>query len=180
MARVDNTQEGGNVNHWKIRAVHGRNYKPIEGMLASLRAGRARMGWSYRADLDLRKIVDVEPTGGMLNSEQQDAEPCRRFLTDIRGQDVLWYLCVPEKRKVTVVRVTGEYDYDRGIKGAFDSGPGYDFRSFRPCEAVASDLDIDSETIGPDVRRWLEVRGRLLRAGPHYAMILNECLVRIT
>lgn len=137
------------------------------------------MGWSFRDDLDLREIVEAESTGGMLNSEQQKAKLCRPFLTDIRVQDVLWYLCVPEKKKVTVVRVTGEYGYDHGIEGVFDSGPGYDFRSFRPCEAMASALDIDSEMIGPDVRRWLEVRRRMMKAGPRYAMILNECLGRI-
>lgn len=179
MARINSAQEGGGVNHWRIRALHGRNHEPIEGMLAELIAGRARMGWSNRDDHDLREIVKAESAGRTLTPEQEDAKRCRPFFTDIRVHDVLWYPSIPEKKKVTVVRVTGEYGYDRGVMGMYDGGEGYDLRSFRPCEAVAAALDIDSETIGPDVRRWLNTRGRMAKAGPHYAMILNNCLGRI-
>ena len=184
VARVNCTYGGDDVNHWKIQAIHGKShepiagvYEPIAGVYAELIAGRARMGWSYRDDLDLREIVAAVSAGRTLTAEQEDAKLCHPFFTDIRVRDVLWYPSIPEKKKVTVVRVNGEYGYDRGIMGVYDSGEDYDFRSFRPCEAVAPSLDVEG---GTEVYKWLYTRGRIRRASPERAVVLSRCLDRIT
>ncbi len=167
------------MNHWKIRAIHGKSHEPITGVhepiagvYAELIAGRARMGWSYRDDLDLREIVAAASAGRTLTAEQEDAKRCQPFFTDIRVRDVLWYPSIPEKKKVTVVRVTGEYGYDRGIKGVYDSGEDYDFRSFRPCEAVAPSLDVKE---GTAVYDWLT---RISHTGGCRAVCASLVVVR--
>ena len=168
------------MNHWRVRAIHGQNHAPIAGVYAELIAGRARMGWSNHDELDLRIIAEAQTAGQTLNSDQEDAAHCLPFFEGIRVHDVLWYPTIPAARKVTVVRVTGEHDYDHGINGVYDGGPGYDFRSVRPCEAVAPSLDLPGETIEQDVANWLNAPGAIARATPQSAVILSSCLDRIT
>ena len=180
MAQANSTQEGDDMNHWRIRAVHGQTREPIAGVYSELIAGRARMGWSYRADLDLRIIAELNMAGQALNEDQKDAARCLPFFESIRVHDVLWYTTIPAARRVTVVRVTGEYDYDHGINGVYDFGLGYDFRSVRPCEAVATNLDMRGEIIEQKVANWLNAPGSITRAIPRSAVALSKCLDRVT
>lgn len=174
------------MNHWRIKAIHGQShepiagvYEPIAGVYAELIAGRARMGWSNRDELDLRIIAKAVLTGQALTDEQKDAKPRLPFFEDIRVHDVLWYPKIPAAGRVTVVRVTGDYAYDHGINGVYDGGLGYDFRSVRPCEAVAPSLTLPGD-LGPDVSQWLNAQGAMGRASPQSAVMLSKCLDRIT
>lgn len=165
------------MNHWKIRAIHGKPLGPIAGVYSELIAGRARIGWSYSDELDLRNIARDIWDDRALTDEQKDAKRCLPFFTGIQMHDVLWYPGIPAAHKVTVVRVTGDYDYDHGINGVYDSGEGYDFRSFRPCEAVAHSLDVEG---GTKVHEWLNTPGRIGQASPEYAVVLSGGLDSVT
>ena len=167
------------MNHWMIRAIDNHR-EPIAGVYSELIAGRARMGWSNRDELDLRIIAEARSVGQALTDEQEDASGCLPFFEGIRTHDVLWYPKMPKAGTVTVVRVTGDYDYDRGVNGVYDGGAGYDLRSVRPCDTVAPSLDLDGEIIGLEVRQWLNAPRRIRRASTESAVVLSRCLDRIT
>ena len=107
-----------------VRTTEKGTGKPVEGVFDELVAGKARIGWSWCDDLDLRKIQDK--WGRNLSEDQRKAKKCLGFLTRVHKDDYLLYPHQPERPKFAVVRVAGEYGYDDGL----DSG---DFRSFRPC-----------------------------------------------
>lgn len=167
------------MNHWRIRAIDNRR-EPIAGVYAELIAGRARMGWSNHDELDLRVIAETGLAGRPLTDKQEKASDCLPFFEGIQVHDVLWYSKIPAAGRVAVVRVSGDYGYDRGVNGVYDGGNGYDLRSFRPCRAVAPSLDLNGEIIGPDARQWLHAPGRIGQASAEYAVVLSRCLDRIT
>ena len=119
---------------------------PVQGVFDELRAGRARIGWSYEDRLDLRLILQKEE---QLDEEEQDARLCLGFLTRPVIGDYLIYPHQPARRQFCVVEVTGEYDYsttENGIKG--------DFRSFRPCSLKTIEpVDWDDEIVPSQLRR---------------------------
>ena len=100
----------------------------ISGIFGELKAGRARIGWSYKTRLDLRQIQAKIHRGDALDKDEQDAKRCLGFLTRVSEGDYLVYPHQPERWRFAVVKVTGEYDYS-----GENEGPDKDFRSFRPC-----------------------------------------------
>ncbi len=130
--------------------------EPIPGVFEELQAGRARIGWSYRDDLDLRKIQEKLKQGSPLNGDEQAAQRCLGFLTKPALDDYLLYPHQPTRRKFCVVQVKGEYDYS----AAEDSLNG-DFRSFRPCSLMTSKpVDMYDEIVPSQLRRSLGIQGR--------------------
>ena len=142
---------------WVLKAFEekdGRRGPSIEGVFDELRHGRARIGWSYDDDLDLRIIRDK---GGDLNEAQEAATKCLPFLTKMEKGDVILYPHQPEEGKFSIVRVTGEYDYDDGLENG-------DFRSVRPCELVSgSPVDMYDEIVTASLRERMGLPGRLSR-----------------
>jgi hypothetical protein len=125
----------------------------------SLKNGEARIGWSYKDDLDLQEIVDVNERGawGTLNPEQQDAWRCHGFVDRARPGDYLFYPNVPEDGQFAVVRLLpGDYRLltgNQSING--------DFRSTRPCELVTlQPLARSDRIVHPWLRRRLGLQGR--------------------
>jgi hypothetical protein len=125
----------------------------------SLQMGTARIGWSYRDDLDLKNIVEINNQGhwSSLNIEQQDAWRCHGFVDRAMPGDHLFYPNVPEYGKFVLVKLAyGDYsllDPNQSING--------DFRSARPCE-LATPVPIlrSDQIVHPWLRRRLSLQGR--------------------
>ena len=128
---------------------------PIPGVFEELRAGRARIGWSYQDDLDLRFMKEKISKGTPLNKAQKDAKRCLGFLTRVASKDYLIYPHQPDRGQFCVVQVTGEYDYSPAEKGL-----NGDFRSFRPCSLMTAEPVAMYDEIVP-----AQLRYRLGRPG---------------
>ena len=116
--------------------------QPIPGIFAELQAERARIGWSYRDDLDLRLIQNNIQQGQPLNQAQQKAKRCLGFLTRVVPNDYLLYPHQPNRGEFCVVQVTGDYNY---LTAA--NSPNGDFRSVRPCSLLTPN---PIDMYGPD------------------------------
>ena len=136
---------------WVVKAVEEGSGRPVEGVFEELAAGKARIGWSYQDDLDLRIIRDKG--GRNLNDDQRWAKRCLPFLTRMQEGDLLLYPHQPERGKFSIVQVTGEYDYDAGLG---------DFRSVRPCKLIpGSPVNMYDEIVISSLRRRLGRPGRI-------------------
>lgn len=130
--------------------------EPIPGVFEELQAGRARIGWSYRDDLDLRLIQDKIQQRSPLNKCEQDAKRCLGFLTGPALDDYLLYPHQPDRGQFYVVQVKGEYDYS-----AAEDGLDGDFRSFRPCSLMTAEpVDMYDEIVPSQLRQRLGRPGR--------------------
>ena len=138
-----------------VRTVYD-NGQPIPGVFDELQAGRARIGWSYEDNLDLRLIRRKREQGETLNKDEQAAKRCLGFLTRVESQDYFLYPNQPERGRFSVVQVTGEYDYSTDQDGL--SG---DFRSFRPCSLKTPEpVDMHDEIVPAQLRYRLGRPGR--------------------
>ena len=72
-----------------------------------------------------------------------------KFLTEVKPDDLLFYRNVPERGRVTIVRITGDYEFrnDRS-----------DFRSARTCQIVATGRLL--EDFPQALRTALKIQGR--------------------
>ena len=105
-----------------------KNWQPVLGVFNELKAGRARIGWSWLDNLDLRLLLEKIEQEKPLDGNEQAARRCLGFLTRVKSEDYLLYPHQPDRGKFSVVQVTGEYDYSTDKDGLDE-----DFRSFRPC-----------------------------------------------
>jgi hypothetical protein len=130
----------------------------IPGVFASLKTGKARIGWSYQDDLDLRVLREKVVAGQWddLSKAEQDAWACHRFLDDVSTGDYLVYPHQEQYGKLCIALVTGDYQYS----GDDDSLNG-DFRSLRPCRLLTtSPVDRYDEIVPPLIRRKIGLQGR--------------------
>ena len=119
--------------------THMKKKAPYAGIFDELRVGRARFGFSYQDNLDLRLIQEKQKRGEQLTKEEGEAEPGLGFLTQPALDDYFIYPHQPEADHFLVVKVTGDYDYLHPPIEADGLGPdGNDFRSFRPCSLITS------------------------------------------
>ena len=129
--------------------------EPIPGVFEELQASRARIGWSYRDDLDLR-LIHEKKQESPLNKDEQDAKRCLGFFTRPSLDDYLLYPHQPDRGQFCVVQVKGEYDYS-----AAEDGLDGDFRSFRPCSLMtAGPVDMYDEIVPSQLRQRLGRPGR--------------------
>ena len=130
---------------------------PIDGVFDELKAGRARIGWSYDDKLDLRKIKRKLDMRLALDADEASAKRCLGFLTRVEKGDTLLYPHQPARGEFTVVEVTGDYEYsdkDKAISG--------DFRSVRSCTFKTS-ASMSDDSIPSQLCFALKKRGRLYR-----------------
>lgn len=74
--------------------------------------GRLRQGWSYREDLDLRKIKKRIEQGDEIDEKVQRAwDRCKWMLTHIKSGDLIVVKNIPDSNSFTLVKVKGEYDF---------------------------------------------------------------------
>ena len=131
--------------------------QPFPGVFGELKAGRARIGWSYQDNLDLRLLVTRIEQGEQLNQDERDAKRCLGFLTRVESEDYLLYPHQPVRGQFSVVQVTGEYDYSTE-QDSLDE----DFRSFRPCLLKTPEpVDMYDEIVPSQLRHRLGRPGRL-------------------
>lgn len=145
---------------------------PVSGVYEELRRNKARFGWSYEDNLDLRKIVEAIDNGEELNDAQQEAKRCLPFLTKISHGDILVYPHQPKRGQFSVVEVTDDYDYsppEEGLKG--------DFRSYRPCSLKTQNPIVIYDNIVPAQLRYrLGCPGRfseMYQTGPFWGVLGN-------
>lgn len=130
--------------------------QPFPGVFDELKAGRARIGWSYEDNLDLRVLHDKIEQGKPLDEDQQDAKRCLGFLTRVKPEDYLIYPHQPDRGQFSVVQVKGEYDYSTQKDGLEE-----DFRSFRPCLLkTPNPVDMYDEIVPSQLRQRLGRPGR--------------------
>ena len=139
-----------------VKTVDDDEGQPVRGVFDELEAGRARIGWSYQDNLDLRLLRGRIEQGEPLDEHERDARRCLGFLIRVKLEDYLIYPHQPNKGKFSVVQVTGEYDYstERG-------GLGNDFRSFRPCLLkTPNPVDMYDKIVTSQLRHRLGRPGR--------------------
>ena len=130
--------------------------QPFPGVFDELKAGRARIGWSYEDNLDLRLLRNKLEQRKPLDGDEQDARRCLGFLTRVKQQDYLIYPHQPRRGMFSVVQVKGEYDYSTKNDGLDE-----DFRSFRPCLLEKPNpVDMYDEIVSSQLRQRLGRPGR--------------------
>lgn len=138
-----------------VKTMDKYDGQPIPGVFDELEAGYARIGWSWQDNQDLRVINDARENGEPLDEHQQEAVRCIRFLTRPIVGDYLIYPHQPKRNRFSVVEVVGDYDYDDE-----GGGIGGDFRSVRPCDVIAPNIDIYDERVPSQFRYRLGRPGR--------------------
>ena len=130
--------------------------QPIPGVFDELQAGRARIGWSYQENLDLRLIRERIRQGATLDEDERRAKRCLGFLTRVGCEDYLLYPHQPARGQFLVVQVTGDYAYSTAENSIKE-----DCRSFRPCELTTPEpVDLYDEIVPSQLRHRLGRPGR--------------------
>ncbi len=128
----------------------GESPNPL--VLEGLRKGIARIGWASSPAFDLRTLAELKKIK-KLTKEQHDAwRGNHLFLDPVASGDLLFYRNQPERGRVTVVKVTGEYEFGSGTP---------DFRSSRTCKMFIRGRLL--EDFPAELRRLLSIQGRFYR-----------------
>lgn len=129
---------------------------PVSGVFDELKAGRARIGWSWKDHLDLRSLLGKLDRQEQLDKDEQYTRRCLGFLTRVNPEDYLVYPHQPERKRFVVVQVKGDYDYSTEEEGLDE-----DFRSFRPCLLITQEpVDMYDGRVASDLRYRMGVPGR--------------------
>lgn len=145
----------------------GANYW-IPRLYDELKEGRARFGWGgiwesldVGGGSDLRYLKGKIDCHGMeaLSEAEREVWKHAKFLLDVQPGDFFIYINMPEYGKCTIVKITGEYDYD---EEPWDPEKKDDFRHRLPCEFVAS-FDRNADIVHPYLRQRLKLQGAWYR-----------------
>ncbi|MCY3870056.1 MAG: restriction endonuclease [Gemmatimonadetes bacterium] len=136
----------------------------------SLQNGVGRFGWSYEKTANLRTLQARIDNGDSLTCEEWDCY--HPFLLDIKEEDYVVYINIPEWGKCTLARVTGPYFWsyeDDNFNHRFHVDP----------ESVCV-FDRNNTIVYPQLRRKLKLRGRWWRIYDLHEKFefLIECLKR--
>jgi len=113
----------------------------------------ARLGWSYRDELDLRKLSEARQQGRW-KAKWDKAWGSHAFNDEVKQRDLLFYRDLPAHGRFTVVEVAGDYDYLK---------TDGDFRSYRPCKLVAENIPLSDRVVGNALRTYLQLPRRLYK-----------------
>lgn len=80
-------------------------------ILTSLRNGEGRFGWSYIKSADLRELKKRVDENGWDSLTDEEKDCYQAFLLDIKPDDYVIYINVPEWGKCTVAKVMGPYQW---------------------------------------------------------------------
>lgn len=159
--KIDESTDGTSENLpmmavYVIRTPQDSTGQPVEGIFNELKAGRARMGWSYDDKLDLRILIQKVSAGDDLDTQEQEARACLPFLSIPTGA-VLLYPNQPRHGRFSIVEITGPYGYS-------DTGDAIngDFRSYLPCRFVG-EIDKIDHIVPSRLTRQLGVPRRLFQ-----------------
>lgn len=144
-----------------LRTEDRKTGQPAVGVFEELKAGQARMGWSWDDKLDLRVIQEKRERGESLDEEQKEAIDCLGFLNYVNLGDYIIYPHQPKRGQFSVVKIKGEYDYSDATDGLGDYS---DFRSFRPCSLeTPSPVEMYDKIVPSTLRYRLGKQGRFSR-----------------
>src|SRR5579864_1464075 len=125
----------------------GPGEEPNREVFKSLMHGIARIGWSSLPNLDLRKLEIKRATRRLSKDECSAWRGNNIFLNRVSKGDLLFYRNQPEQGLVTIVKVTGDYDYHPRAR---------DFRSRRKCKPLR--LALPLEEVPARLRRHLTIQ----------------------
>lgn len=142
---------------WVLKTTDKKTGQPVAGVFEELKAGRARMGWSWDGTLDLRVIWEKLKQGKPLDEKQKGAKRCLNFLRYVNLGDYIIYPHQPKRGQFSVVKITGEYYYSKATDGL----GGGDFRSIRHCSLeTPSPVGMRDKIVSPTLYYRLGRPGR--------------------
>ena len=101
--------KGGLVLDYTVYAIKGSS--DWFDILASLKLGEGRFGWSYVPTADLRQLKTRVENDGW-GSLSDDEKACYySFLLDIKKGDYVVYINIPKYGECTIAKVTGDYEF---------------------------------------------------------------------
>lgn len=123
---------------------------------ASLKQGEGRFGWSYISTANLRELQRKIDNYGWKEGLSDEEKDCyQAFLLDLKVDDYVVYVNVPEWGKCTIARVTGPYFWK------FDSK---DFNHRFPIDPESvTTFDRNDAIVHPALSARLKLRGRYWR-----------------
>ena len=138
-------------NDFTIYALKGDQENPkCAGMLhSSLKKGEGRFGWSYIETANLYELKKRIEKDGWASLSDEERNCYQAFLLDIREDDYVVYINVPEWGKCTLARVTRPYFWQHEDDD-FNHRFGVDLESVR---------EFDRNAVHP----WLSARLKLQR-----------------
>ena len=102
------------TRYWALRTDQNRRRE----LWAEIRRGRLRQGWGWDPEMDLELIAERMAAGESLSDWQQQAWGNRRMLTSqrdgMRVGDLIAVLHMPERGRLSLVRIVGRYEFDGG------------------------------------------------------------------
>ena len=124
-------------------------------ILASLKRGEGRFGWSYIESADLRELKKRVDQKGWDSLTEEEKDCYQVFLLDFKEGDYVVYINVPEWGKCTVAKVTGQYKWkftesDFNHRFSVDPSTVYVF-------------DRNDASVHPALRSRLKLQGRWWR-----------------
>jgi hypothetical protein len=81
--------------------------------MASLHEGVGRFGWSYAPNADLRRLTKVVDEHGWDALTEAEQDCYQAFLLDLKPDDYVVYVNLPEWGKCTLAKVIGGYYWER-------------------------------------------------------------------
>ena len=94
------------MSDYTIYALKGSSECDI---LQSLKRGEGRFGWSYIETADLRQLKATVDSSGWEALTDEGKNCYQAFLLDLKADDCVIYVNVPEWGRCTIARVTGPY-----------------------------------------------------------------------
>jgi hypothetical protein len=102
------------TRYWAMRTDQNRR----ADLWAEIRAGRLRQGWGWDPEMDLQVVAERIAAGEPMSEWQQQAWGNRKMLTSqpdgIHVGDLIVVPHMPERRRFSLVRVVGPYQFDGG------------------------------------------------------------------
>ena len=124
-------------------------------ILSSLQNGEGRFGWSYTESADLRALKQRVAEEGWDTLSDDEKDCYQSFLLDLRPDDYVVYINVPEWGKCTIAKVTGEYQWkfeDKDFNHRFPVDP-----------STVRVFDRNDAAVHPALRSRLKLQGRWWR-----------------
>ena len=83
----------------------------VQQIFDSLKKGESRFGWSFVETADMRELKQRVQQHGWDHLTAEEAECYHEFLLEVKPNDYVVHINVPEWGYCTLARVTGEYEF---------------------------------------------------------------------
>lgn len=152
---------------YAIKTIGTVNDSLVQPMIfEDLRNGKARFGWGYTEESNLREIRDILLASkwnlSVLNETQAHFWSKASFLLNIQEGDYLIYVNLPEYGHCSIAQAIGDYSFDDGINydgfSTYQAQDNKDFRHFIPVSFVNTFLR-NGDYVHPHLYRRLVLDG---------------------